>query len=87
MPQPEASRRKIALGGVRVRPGTYIERLETFRGFKELEIDVLALAKRAVTVHSNCGVMDKDVRSPLDMDEAISLLVIEPLYLARMLST
>src|SRR6266540_3612448 len=46
---------------------------------RDLKLDSLPLFKRAVAVHLDRAVVDEDVRTVLDRDEAVPLLRVEPL--------
>ena len=44
-----------------------------------LELDALALFEGAISVHLDCGVVDEDVTSAVDRDEAVAFVRVEPL--------
>lgn len=60
----------------------YVGRLQPLGTINHLERDLFAFAKRLESLTLDCGVVDKDVvLLTILRDEAISLRVVEPLYL------
>src|SRR5215217_5814396 len=59
--------------------GGDVRSLKALVALHDFELDALPLGQRAVAVHLNRAVVDEDVVSPLSLDEAVALLVREPL--------
>src|ERR1700742_2153503 len=54
-------------------------RLWALLTLRDLELDALTVFQRLVAVHLDRGEVDEDVLPPVDRDEAIALLAVEPL--------
>ena len=61
-------------------------RLRTLLALDNVELDVIALFQRLVSVQLDRGVMDEYIRPIFAADESIALCVIEPLDLPFVLS-
>src|SRR5258705_1325940 len=57
-------------------------RLRALLTLRDLELDALPVFQRLVAVHLDRGEVDEHVLSPVDRDEAIALLAVEPLHAA-----
>jgi hypothetical protein len=53
--------------------------LQSFGTLLDVELDALPLFQVPEAFAANCGVMDKDIRAGLPLDEAIAFGSIEPL--------
>lgn len=56
--------------------------LRALLSLRHLELDALTLLKGLVTVHVDRAVVNEDVTSAIDGDEAVALLAVEPLHRA-----
>lgn len=54
-------------------------RLRPLLALRDLELDPLTLLKGAVAVHLDRAVVDENIRTTVDRDEAVPLLRVEPL--------
>ena len=54
-------------------------RLRTLLALRDFELHALSVFKQLVAVHLDCGEVDEDVRPPVNRDESIALLAVEPL--------
>src|SRR5689334_2557411 len=54
-------------------------RLRALLTLRDLEVDPLPLFQGAVTVHLDRAVVDENIRTTVDRDEAVPLLRVEPL--------
>src|SRR5437899_8960899 len=54
-------------------------RLRAFLTLRDLELDTLSVFQRLVAVHLDRREVDEDVLPPVDRDEAVALLAVEPL--------
>src|SRR4051812_44999280 len=54
-------------------------RLRPLLTLRDLELDSLAFLQGAVSVHLYRAVVDEDIRTTVDRDEAVALLRVEPL--------
>ena len=64
----------------------YSVRLRTFLALNDIELDVIALFERFVSVQLNCGVVNEYIRPVFASDESVALGVVEPLDLSLVLS-
>jgi hypothetical protein len=62
---------------------SYVRSLRAFLALDDVELDPLALLKRAESLLLDGGVVDENVLSAVSRNEAITLCVIEPLYGSR----
>ena len=58
----------------------YVGRLRTFLAHGHVKGDLLALNEGTATAAIDCGVVDEDVLIPFPLNEAETLLVVEPLH-------
>ncbi len=56
--------------------------LRPFRSVSYLELDILALDQRLISIAANCAVVDKNILFARLLDETIPFGIVEPLYLA-----
>ena len=54
--------------------------LKAFRAFLDFKFNCLALVQGFISVHLNCGEVNKDILSGLALDEPVTLRSIEPLH-------
>jgi hypothetical protein len=52
--------------------------LRTLLGLRDLELDALAFFERLVAAHLDRAVVDEDVTTAVDSDEAVALFAVEP---------
>jgi len=61
-------------------------RLRAFLPLNDVELNVIALFQRLVTIQLDCRVVNENIRPVITSDESVALGVIEPLDLAFELS-
>src|SRR6266536_191828 len=59
---------------------SYLLRLGALLALCDLELDPLAVLEQLVAVHLDRGEVDEHVLPPVDRDEAVALLAVEPLH-------
>src|SRR2546421_4746355 len=58
----------------------YLLRLRALLALRDFELDALPVLERLVAVHLDRGEVDEPVLPPVDRDEAVALLAVEPLH-------
>src|SRR5437660_9542519 len=76
---PSGARGGFALSR-RVLSSLDVRRLQALVALHDVELDPLTLGQRPVALHRDRGVMDENVLATLTLDEAVALLVREPLH-------
>ena len=66
-------------------PGNCI-RLRTFLPLDDVELDIIALFQRFVTIQLDCRVVNENIRPVITSDESVALGVVEPFDFAFELS-
>jgi hypothetical protein len=61
-------------------------RLRALLSLDDVELDFVAFLQRLVSVHLDCGVMDKHVGPVIASNKSVALSVVEPLDLSSVLS-